>query len=95
MDLEFVRKEDGDFVATAMVSSDFNLHIERNFASAIIVKQRTSGEKFAVAKVFPSGTTDVIDADFTGVVYPKEIKIESEYLKHPKETDSISGIITV
>lgn len=67
-----------EYVAEMQVSGDFNLHIERADISKFRVLQRTSSEgKFAIVKNLGIVGDPVVDMDFSGVVYPKTIRIES------------------
>lgn len=79
MELSFV-KERTKYVATFDATSDFNLHIERSEKGFLYVYQRTttSGEYDSVQGANFSSVDKVIDCDFTALVYPKSIKVESE-----------------
>lgn len=71
------------YVSEFVVTSDFNLHIERPEGGIINVYQRTSSEgEYAIIDEFDAGGKSVFDIDFTALVYPKWIKIVSE--KEPK-----------
>ena len=79
MELNFV-KEGTKWVAIFDTASDFNLHIERENNGFLFVYQRTSatGKYDSISGADFSRVDNVIDFDFSGVVYPKSIKIESE-----------------
>lgn len=74
MELQF-QKQNGIYVATATVEDDYNLHVECNKPSDVIVNQRTSGEKYAVVHYYKKET--IVDDDFDGIVYPKSIMVTS------------------
>ena len=79
MELNFT-KEGKRWVAIFDATSDFNLHIEKEHNGFLFVSQRTSsqGEYDSINGADFSKVDKVIDFDFSGVVYPKSIKIESE-----------------
>lgn len=79
MELNFV-KEGTKYVATFNATSNFNLHIEKEHNGFLFVSQRTSsqGEYDSINGADFSKVDKVIDFDFSGIVYPKSIKIESE-----------------
>ena len=89
MELNFAKKNnvwEAEFEATG----DFNIHIEGVVEGNIAVYQRTttSGE-FALVRgsqIYPS-YGKVYDLDFSGVVYPKTIKVACV-------TEPISGVVT-
>lgn len=73
-------KEGSHYVADVEVTSDFNLHIERDTAGYLVLQVRTTNSGgwdrvrgFNVANLDP-----VVDYDFSALVYPKTIRIESE-----------------
>lgn len=60
-------------------TGDFNLHVERNKGGDILVYQRTAGSGYAIVEEFRGmDNKPAIDLDFTGVVFPKSIKVVSE-----------------
>lgn len=79
MDLIF-EKQGTKWVAEFEVTSDFNLHIEREEAGFLFVQQRTTddGEYDSVNGANFSPSDGVIDMDFVALVYPKYIKVVSE-----------------
>lgn len=79
MNLEFV-KDGNVFVAEFEVAGDFNLHVERPASGLFSVYQRTAQSgKYAYVEGLGSQTgKDVIEYDFTGVIYPKSIRVVSE-----------------
>lgn len=80
MNLNFVKDAQGKWVAEFEASSDFNLHLERAVLSEVEVFQKTAGSEFARVGGFPSHVAymKVVDYDFSGVVYPKAIKIVTD-----------------
>lgn len=79
MELSFV-KEGGKYSAEFEVTSDFNLHIERDTNGFLFVQQRTasSGQYDSIQRANFTPSDLIIDIDFVGAVYPKRIKIVSE-----------------
>ena len=79
MELNF-EKQGTKWVAEFKVTSDFNLHIEREEAGFLFVQQRTTpdGEYDSVNGANFSPSDGVIDMDFVALVYPKWIKVVSE-----------------
>lgn len=80
MELTFVDDGKG-FAAEFDVTGDFNLHIEKP-SGKVLVYQRTAGSKYSKVSGFSGnyGFFDdkVVDYDFTGLVYPKSIRVECE-----------------
>lgn len=73
--------EQGDkYVAEVSVSADFNIHIERTGQGFLNILQRTTAEgAYDTIKGLNVNYLDpVVDYDFTGVIYPKYIKIVSK-----------------
>ena len=64
------------FVADTECKNDFNLHIELSAYGTVTVYQKTAGEKFALLHRQTSNER-VIDVDFDGIIWPKQIKITS------------------
>ncbi len=83
MELSFV-KSGSKYVCEIQVTSDFNLHIEREDSGFLYVQQRTTseGEYDSINGADFAPSDSIIDVDFTALVYPKWIKIVSE--KEPK-----------
>lgn len=79
MELNFT-KEGNNYVAEFSATGDFNLHVERPAGGLFKVEQRTSesGQYASVEDLGWRRGQGVIDLDFTGVVYPKSIKVVSE-----------------
>ena len=73
-------KEGSLYVADVEVTSDFNLHIEREQGGVIYMQARTTSTgRFDSVKGFNIANLDpVIDYDFSALVYPKTIRIVSE-----------------
>lgn len=67
---------EAEFEATA----DFNLHIERKKGGALLFYQKgvSDGEYDLVSDSGYYNFKEVIDLDFTALVYPKWIKVVSE-----------------
>lgn len=81
MDINFV--EDGNkYVAEIQVTADFNLHIEREERGFIFVEQKTveDGAYDSIKGLNMTYVDPVIDMDFTGVIYPKWIRIVSKVM---------------
>lgn len=78
MELTF-GKEGNWYVSEFEVTGDFNLHIEKEPKGEFYLYQRTSGDKYDLIKNFGynKGGDDIIDVDFTALVYPKYIMIKS------------------
>ena len=78
MDLNF-ELQGGYFIAEFEVTSDFNLHIEKDPIGQFIVYQRTAGGAYDLVADFGKnkGDDSVIDYDFSALVYPKYIQIKS------------------
>lgn len=61
------------------VTSDFNLHVERSRGGTFLLYSRTAGDRYDLVDGFGYHySSDVIDYDFTALVWPKTIKIVSE-----------------
>lgn len=80
MELVFVEVIEGkEWEAEFEATSDFNLHLERENGSYLVVSQRgTPTGEYAAA--FAKGMYEgqrVIDYDFGALVYPKYIKVVS------------------
>ena len=78
MELTF-GKEGNWYVSEFEVTSDFNLHIEKEPKGDFYLYQRTSGLKYDLIKNFGynKGGDNIIDVDFTALIYPKWIKVKS------------------
>lgn len=78
-DLNFTGNE-GKYVAEVKVTADFNLHIEREGSGFWNVSVRTTedGAYDSVKGASFNYADPVVDCDFTGVIYPKYIKIVSK-----------------
>lgn len=78
MDLIFT-KEGSKWVVEFQVTSDFNLHIERESNGDIFFYQRTtSAGDYDSIHIVPAIYDKVFDSDFTASVFPKWIKIISK-----------------
>lgn len=80
MELTFTKNLNNEFVAEFEATADFNLHVENILPRDITLLQRTAGGKYDVVRDFPQNPplSNVMDYDFTALVYPKMIKIVSE-----------------
>lgn len=77
MDLNF-SKVGNLWVAEFSVSGNFNLHLERSEGGQLNISQRTAGNNYEhIANAHQLDSRLVLDADFQGVVYPKNIKVTS------------------
>lgn len=78
MDLNF-ELQGSYFIAEFEVTSDFNLHIEKDPIGEFFVYQRTAGGQYDLVQDFKKDKGDdaIIDYDFQALVYPKWIKIKS------------------
>lgn len=74
------QKNNNSYIAEVEVASDFNLHIERDTAGYLILQVRTSptGKFDSVGGFNASEYDQVIDYDFSALVYPKTIRIVSK-----------------
>ena len=92
-DLRFTKNNDTqEYVAEVVVNADFNIHLERvsngglkiyqkNGEYAEAVDGRTATERgfdmVAVPNIIPYNSGIIFDYDFSALVYPKTIRIES------------------
>lgn len=78
-ELNFTENE-GKYVAEVKVTADFNLHVEREGSGFLNVSVRTTedGAYDSVKGASFNYADPVVDCDFTGVIYPKYIKIVSK-----------------
>ena len=77
MELTFNKVKNG-YVAEFEATADFNIHLEREKAGMFDVYQRTSGNEYALIDDLREEYAQqkrVIDYDFTGIIYPKMIKV--------------------
>lgn len=73
-------KDDNKWVAEFEVSADFNLHIEKAQIGYLYMQQRsTSGKWDSVHKFQVADSDYIVDYDFAALVYPKQIRLVSEY----------------
>lgn len=102
-DLNFVKNEDTQkYVAEVVVNADFNIHLERTSGGGLeiyqkngeyteVVDGRTATERgfdvVAVPNTVPYNSGIIFDYDFSALVYPKTIRIESG-------SEVTSGILT-
>lgn len=80
MDLNF-NKEGNGFVAEFEATGDFNLHVEKSKSGRLDIYQRTTqnGEYTSIENLKYQYDKKVIDYDFVGYIYPKNIKIISRF----------------
>ena len=83
MRLEFKTDERGRHVATATVTGDYALHVEREAEGSFRLYQRSlAGGRFAACSGLPAhiagGWWRVLDWAFGHGVYPIEVMMESE-----------------
>lgn len=94
MELTFIKQGD-KYVAEFEVTSDFNLHIERDVKEGgfLFVNQRTSkeGQYDSVGGASFNYGDPVVDIDFTGLVYPKYIQVISKVLPTKAEVTVSEG----
>lgn len=78
---DIVFNKDGNkWVAEFEVSADFNLHIEKPQIGYLYMQQRsTSGKWDSVHKFQVADSDYIVDYDFAALVYPKQIRLVSEY----------------
>ena len=78
MDLNF-ELQGGYFISEFEVTSDFNLHIEKDPIGEFLVYQRTAGGQYDLVQNFKKdkGNDSIIDYDFQALIYPKYIKVKS------------------
>lgn len=75
MELSF-KKVNEQYESEISVKSDFNIHLEREKETSIMLLQKTSGTSFIPFQIFKNENKD-FECDFVGYVYPKQIKIIS------------------
>ena len=89
MNLEFVLNHDNKYEVSFEVSNDFNVHIEKTSPGPVEFYQSTvSGGNYDKVDITNNTNGVVVDLDFTGVVYPKFIKVISS-------TNVLSAVLTV
>ena len=77
MEIQFTNI-DNLWVAEFEVTSDFNLHIERDTDGRLDIYQRTAGAEYE--NIYDIGYLNkrtVYDNDFQALIYPKWIKVKS------------------
>lgn len=78
-DIQFT-KQGKNYVAEFEVNADFNLHIEKSRSGYLYMQQRSTSGKWDSVRNFQATDSDyIIDYDFTALVYPKQIRLVSEY----------------
>jgi hypothetical protein len=80
MELKFTKKGDwyeADFTA----ESDFNLHIEKPHGPLVVYQTTIEGSQYEAVQGLDFGLdNDVVDIDFTAVVFPKYIRVMSKVM---------------
>lgn len=77
-ELKFSKTEVGYESQVVTVTSDFNLHLEREKSGAVYIFQRTDGNKFGYGTSFDAGNMwKDLDVDLNVRLYPKDIKVLS------------------
>lgn len=78
-DIQFT-KQGKNYVAEFEVNADFNLHIEKSQSGYLYMQQRSTSGKWDSVRNFQATDSDyIVDYDFTALVYPKQIRLVSEY----------------
>lgn len=77
MNLNF-SKVNNEWVAEFQATNSFNLHLEREGSGDISIYQKTVGNKYAHVEFDVLPHQKVVDVDFTGGIFPKDIRIVSE-----------------
>lgn len=79
MEIE-VRKEGWKHIAEFTATQDFNLHIEKQSQGRTFVYQRTtdSGEYASLDYYGNYLGNQIVDADFSALIYPKHIRVVCE-----------------
>lgn len=78
MELQFT-KEGEQYVAQFTATGDFNLHIEKSRGRVYMLQSTVENGRYDGVKGASWGKLEgTIDSDFTSLVYPKYIRIESE-----------------
>ena len=76
--LNFIENSKQDFEAEFEATGDFNLHLERDNKGTITIMQKTYKDgEYAFSNEFPYYYNN-FDFDFTGIIYPKMIKVISD-----------------
>ena len=79
-DIQFT-KQGKTYVAEFEVNADFNLHIEKSQSGYLYMQQRSTSGKWDSVRNFQATDSDyIVDYDFTALVYPKQIRLVSEYV---------------
>lgn len=78
MEINFI-KENDLYIAEFEVTNDFNIHIERENHGMLAFYQKTvaNGEYAEITDFKQLIRDKIFDSDFTGVIYPKYIKVVS------------------
>jgi hypothetical protein len=77
MNLSFSKVND-EWVAEFQATNSFNLHLEREGSGDISIYQKTVGNKYAHVEFDVLPHQKVVDVDFTGGIFPKDIRIVCE-----------------
>ena len=85
--LNFIKNDKQDWEAEFEATGDFNLHLERFKKGTVTILQKTYKEgEYAFSNEFPYYHNN-FDFDFTGLIYPKMIKVVSD-------SEVLLGIVT-
>ena len=80
MELTFT-KAGGLYVAEFTVEGDFNIHIEKDAGNIRILQSSVQDGQYDYVRNANINANDgVIDFDFTALVYPKYIRVESKVM---------------
>ena len=85
--LNFIKNDKQDWEAEFEATGDFNLHLERSKKGTITILQKTYKDgEYAFSNEFPYYHNN-FDFDFTGLIYPKMIKVVSD-------SEVLLGVVT-
>lgn len=93
MILNFVKDENGRWIANAEVNADFAIHIEKNADGALYVSYSSvvGGKPARVADLCMTDLERVMDKGVVGVVYPAYLTIEARTKEAPYAVISSEG----
>lgn len=78
MELKFTKTNENLYEAVFEAPSDFNIHVERVGVGYFTVEHRTTTSgKYDTSLNLGNNGRDCVDYDFTGIIYPKTIKVIS------------------
>lgn len=77
MELTFNKVND-TWVAEFEAAGDFNLHVEKQKGRLYLYQSTVQGGGFDIVESFkPAAEDEVLDFDFTALIYPKYMKVVS------------------